>query len=54
MNLRRSRSVRSSAGLTALALTAAVAGCAIGPSGAPSASAVKAAQVREPAPSPPG
>ena len=44
MNLRRSRSVRSSAGLTALALTAAVAGCAIGPSGAPSASAVKAAQ----------
>ena len=50
MNLRRSRCVPSSAGLTALALTAAVAGCAIGPSSTPSASAVKAPQGARPAP----
>ena len=42
MSLRRSRRVPTSAGLTALALTAAVTGCAMGPASTPSAAAVRA------------
>ena len=44
MNLRGSRRVPASAGLTALALTAAVSGCVMSPTGILSATAVKAPQ----------